>query len=153
MPLARYRVPGGVLEIVAEDETVIAAHWVNESAGGSRIPWLRTAVDEYCNGRLDALDELHVRMEGTPMRVRTWEAMRAITPGTVQAYGGLAARAGFPRAARAVGTACALNPIALIVPCHRVVAAHGLGGYAFGLSIKRALLEHEGVDADRLQPV
>jgi len=150
---ARLRLPGGVLEVELADEVVVRAEWVHARAQGSVPAWLRTAINDYCDGRLDALSSVPYRLAGTRMRLDTWEAMRRIAPGTVSTYGMVAQRAGYPRAARAVGTACAVNPIALFVPCHRVVAAHGLGGYAFGESIKRALLEHEGLDPDALQPI
>ena len=74
------------------------------------------------------------------------EALRAVAEigfGEVESYGEVAARAGRPRAARAVGTACSRNPLALVVPCHRVVRASGMGPYGGGESMKRALLEHE----------
>ena len=73
-----------------------------------------------------------------------------IPRGRVMSYGGLAARIGHPRAARAVGTALARNPFPLIIPCHRTVQADGsLGGFGGGLKMKRALLEMEGVVFDR----
>ena len=74
------------------------------------------------------------------------EALRALLAigfGEVESYGEIAARLGRPGAARAVGTACARNPLALVVPCHRVVRAGGMGRYGGGESMKRALLEHE----------
>lgn len=86
--------------------------------------------------------------EGTAYRCRVWEAMRAIPPGEVRTYGDLARVAG--GSARAVGGACGANPVPLLIPCHRVVAASGLGGFSMGgargPAIKRWLLEHEGVN-------
>ena len=74
------------------------------------------------------------------------EALTEVRPGEVVTYGGLAGRAGRPRAARAAGTACATNPIPLVVPCHRVVpGGGGVGNYGGGPHVKRALLELEGV--------
>jgi methylated-DNA-[protein]-cysteine S-methyltransferase len=73
------------------------------------------------------------------------ELHRSVGPGQVVSYGALAGRAGRPRAARAVGTACARNPIPIVVPCHRVLpGGGGLGGYGGGVERKRALLELEG---------
>jgi len=85
---------------------------------------------------------------GTPFQQRVWRALQTIPPGKTLTYGTLAARLG--SGARAVGNACRGNPVPLIVPCHRVVAAHGLGGYAGqthgeGLRRKRWLLDHEGM--------
>ncbi len=79
-----------------------------------------------------------------PFRRRVWQAARAIPWGETRSYGWLAARAGQPRAARAVGQAMAHNPVPIVVPCHRVVAANGLGGFSGGLDVKRRLLALEG---------
>jgi methylated-DNA-[protein]-cysteine S-methyltransferase len=77
--------------------------------------------------------------------------LRAIPPGTVLSYGELAVRLGKPAAYRAVGMTNALNPIAIVVPCHRLVGVNGaLTGYAGGLERKQWLLEHEGVDLAKL---
>ena len=87
--------------------------------------------------------------EGTPFRRRVWEALRQIPSGETLTYGALARRLG--SSARAVGGACRANPIPLLIPCHRVVAAGGAGGYAGEASggprtaVKRWLLKHEGV--------
>ncbi len=82
---------------------------------------------------------------GSAFQRRVWEALRAIPYGTTLSYSELARRLGDPRATRAVGAANARNPIPIIVPCHRVVGAHGdLTGFGGGLDRKRWLLEHEG---------
>lgn len=82
---------------------------------------------------------------GSAFQRRVWEALRAIPYGTTLSYSQLARRLGDPRATRAVGAANARNPIPIIVPCHRVVGAHGdLTGFGGGLDRKRWLLEHEG---------
>jgi len=84
-------------------------------------------------------------LSGTDFQVRVWETLRRIPYGQVVTYGELAARAGYPRAARAVGMAMARNRIPIIVPCHRVIATNGrLGGFGCGLEVKRALLWLEG---------
>ncbi len=87
--------------------------------------------------------------QGTPFQQRVWVALRAISPGTVLTYGELARQLG--TAARAVGGACRANPVPILIPCHRVVGQHGLGGYTGAvtgdpLGIKRWLLRHEGVE-------
>lgn len=86
---------------------------------------------------------------GTPFQRRTWRALTRITPGSTARYGELAQQ--LDSAAQAIGQACRRNPIPVIVPCHRVVSRHGLGGYSgevegLNLQIKRALLGHEGVE-------
>lgn len=78
-----------------------------------------------------------------PFVRKTWERMRKIPWGKALTYGELASALGSPRASRAVGQACARNELLLIVPCHRVVAESGLGGFACGLEWKRALLALE----------
>jgi len=82
---------------------------------------------------------------GTDFEKSVWKAIAAIPRGEVRTYGAIAAAVGRPGAARAVGGACGRNPIPVIVPCHRVRAAGGEGGYTGGLHIKRALLRLEGV--------
>jgi methylated-DNA-[protein]-cysteine S-methyltransferase len=104
------------------------------------------AVRAYFAGDVSAIDgvETQERPSTAPFRTAAREALRKIPAGTTASYTELAATAGNPRAVRAAGGACATNPIALIVPCHRVVRTDGaLGGFLYGLEIKRALLEHE----------
>jgi len=87
---------------------------------------------------------LPLRPAGTPFQLAVWEALRHIPYGETVSYGDLAARLGRPGAARAVGRAIALNPLPVVVPCHRVIGADGtLTGYAGGLSTKRMLLALE----------
>ena len=83
--------------------------------------------------------------QGTEFQKAVWKAIAAIPRGEVRSYSSIAAAIGRPKAARAVGGACAANPIPVIVPCHRVISAGGEGGYTGGLHIKRALLRLEGV--------
>ncbi len=110
-----------------------------------------TRIREYLAGDLDALDDLPVDTGGTGFQRRVWSALRAIPVGTTVSYGSLAKRLGKPTASRAVGMANSLNPVAIVVPCHRVIGADGrLTGYAGGLERKRWLLEHEGVDLSEL---
>ncbi len=84
---------------------------------------------------------------GGPFTRKVRERMREIPRGSAMTYGELAEAVGSPGAARAVGQACATNRLLLIVPCHRVVAEDGLGGFALGLDWKRKLLELETEDA------
>jgi AraC family transcriptional regulator of adaptative response/methylated-DNA-[protein]-cysteine methyltransferase len=91
---------------------------------------------------------LPLDLRGTPFRRRVWEALRAIPPGATTSYAALAARLGRPTATRAVAAACAANPVAVAVPCHRVVRSDGaLAGYRWGLARKAALLARERADA------
>jgi O-6-methylguanine DNA methyltransferase len=101
----------------------------------------------YFEGADDSFEDVEVDLEyETPFLERCARALRAVPRGEVVTYGELAALAGAPRAARAAGSFCARNRLGLFVPCHRVVAAGGLGSYgSFGLAYKRRLLELEGV--------
>lgn len=101
-------------------------------------------VAAYLAGDLDAIDGIEVTQPGTDFQRRVWDALRTIPAGTTWSYRDLAEAVGSPRAVRAVGQANGRNAVAVIVPCHRVVAADGtLGGYAGGLDRKHWLLDHE----------
>lgn len=107
-----------------------------------------TRLRGYFAGHVDAIDALAVAGIGTAFQRRVWAALRAIPPGETRTYGELAARLGLSGAARAVGHANALNPIAIVVPCHRLIGASGkLTGYAGGLPRKSWLLDHERAHA------
>ncbi len=116
---------------------------------GARV--LRTPLDdvrrelaEYFAGNRVAFD-LPVDLRAATFQTEVLEALRRVPYGRVETYGGLAATIGKPRAARAVGGALNRNPIAIVIPCHRVVGASGsLVGYAGGLERKQALLRLEG---------
>jgi O-6-methylguanine DNA methyltransferase len=101
-------------------------------------------LNAYFDGDVGALDRIAVDPRGTPFQLEVWRQLRRIPVGTTISYGELAKRVQRPSAQRAVGMANASNPIALIVPCHRVIRTGGaLGGYAFGLAYKEWLLAHE----------
>jgi AraC family transcriptional regulator, regulatory protein of adaptative response / methylated-DNA-[protein]-cysteine methyltransferase len=88
--------------------------------------------------------DLPLDIRGTAFQRRVWQALRRIPAGKIAAYGAIAARIGAPNAARAVAAACAANPIAIAIPCHRVVRNDGsLSGYAWGVERKRRLIEVE----------
>jgi methylated-DNA-[protein]-cysteine S-methyltransferase len=115
------------------------------TAGRSPEP-VRTAVERYFRGDVRALEGLAVTTGGTAFQRSVWKALRDIPAGETRSYGQLAAAIGAPKAVRAAGLANGQNPVALIVPCHRVIGANGtLTGYAGGLERKRWLLSHEGV--------
>ncbi len=89
--------------------------------------------------------ELPLDVRGTAFQLRVWRELQRIPRGETRSYGDVAAAVGVPAGARAVGAACGANPVSIVVPCHRVVTARGgLGGYAWGLDVKEALLEQEG---------
>lgn len=91
-----------------------------------------------------AAADLPLDLRGSAFQHRVWHALRGIGPGTTASYTDIARRIGEPRSARAVASACAANPLAVVVPCHRVVRADGsLSGYRWGIERKRALLDRE----------
>jgi|WetSurMetagenome_2_1015567.scaffolds.fasta_scaffold681597_2 O-6-methylguanine DNA methyltransferase len=108
-------------------------------------PYIRS-LDAFMSGDLHAIDSVAVETAGTPFQRRVWARLRRIQAGGTRSYGALARELGIPGGARAVGLANGSNPVAIVVPCHRVIAADGtLGGYGGGLDRKRWLLAHEGV--------
>jgi methylated-DNA-[protein]-cysteine S-methyltransferase len=152
--------PPGPFSIVASDDAVLASGWTDDPE------WLRTligaalrpasltprselgpftqAVKDYVAGDLTAIDAIPVAVDSTPFHERAWAELRLIPAGAPETYGQLAARCESPSAVRAAGTACGRNPAALFVPCHRIVrTGGGLGGFGYGLPVKRWLLDHE----------
>jgi methylated-DNA-[protein]-cysteine S-methyltransferase len=102
-------------------------------------------IRAYLAGELGALGGIAVATGGTPFQRQVWTALRRIPVGTTVSYADLAREVGRPAATRAVGAINAINPVALVVPCHRVVGSDAsLTGYAGGLWRKRWLLSHEG---------
>ena len=122
-----------------------AREWLR--GGASPSPVLREAahrLDAYFAGRLRTF-RLPLAPEGTPFQQRVWAALLEIPYGQTLSYGEVARRIGKPSAGRAVGAANRANPIAIVIPCHRVIGADGsLTGYAGRLPVKRFLLELEG---------
>jgi O-6-methylguanine DNA methyltransferase len=92
-------------------------------------------------------------IQGTPFQQRVWQELCTIPAGQTASYGDIAARIGKPGGARAVGQACGANSLAVVIPCHRILARDGsAGGYRWGLARKRALLEHEGIKPEGRMP-
>ena len=117
------------------------------AGGGPAEEWLAEAerqLAEYFDGRRREFD-LPVDVHGTDFQRRLWSAIATIPCGETASYAEIAGRAGAPGAHRAAGSACGANPLAIVVPCHRVVASNGsLRGYGGGLDAKGWLLAHEG---------
>jgi methylated-DNA-[protein]-cysteine S-methyltransferase len=111
-------------------------------AGGAR-----SVLTRYFDGDLRSLDEIDVELHGTEFQQRVWTALRSVPAGTTASYAELAKRVGAPAAVRAVGAANGSNPVAVVLPCHRIIGSNGsLTGYGGGLHRKRWLLNHEGVN-------
>jgi methylated-DNA-[protein]-cysteine S-methyltransferase len=116
-----------------------------EDAGAGALPETRRQLEEYFEGIRCAFD-LPLRMQGTDFQRRVWKMLTEIRYGETWSYGGLARHIDKPNASRAVGLANGRNPIAIIVPCHRVIGADGsLTGFGGGIERKRWLLAHEGI--------
>jgi methylated-DNA-[protein]-cysteine S-methyltransferase len=114
--------------------------WIEDDAALAPV---RAQLDEYFAGTRTEFD-LPIRLYGTPFQVEVWEQLRRIPYGETISYGELAKRVDRPEGARAVGAANGLNPIAIVVPCHRVIGADGsLTGFGGGLDWKRRLLDLE----------
>lgn len=106
------------------------------------------ALRDYLAGDLRAIDTVAVEQAGAPFTARAWRQLRAIPAGAPRTYAQLAAASGSPTAVRAAGSACGRNTAALFVPCHRVTRSGGdLGGFLYGLDVKRWLLRHEAAPA------
>jgi methylated-DNA-[protein]-cysteine S-methyltransferase len=168
METATIPTPPGPYTLVVEDDAIVAGGWAPDAEtllttiGPSRLPAVAAAIErgelirhdelgrftqavrDYVDGDVSALDDVPVAQHGGPFVTRAWSEMRAIPAGSTRTYAELAARSGSPTAVRAAGSACARNTVALFVPCHRVLRTGGaLGGFLYGLDVKRWLLDHE----------
>jgi methylated-DNA-[protein]-cysteine S-methyltransferase len=161
----RIESPIGPLTVVERDDRLCLLHFGKTTALRAIVSrWYpeekplsegtsatRTVLRRYFDGDLRVLDSVAVELNGTPFQQRVWNALRAIPAGSTLTYSELARRVGAQAAVRAVGAANGANPVALVVPCHRVIGANGtLVGYGGGLPRKRWLLAHEGVTTPSL---
>lgn len=160
----RARIPGGYLTVVVDPDSDCVVYATFREPGPqvaeqpqrfrkATNPVISEALQAYGDGDCTRIDAVKVTQSGTDFRQRAWWVMRQVPAGEVITYAMLAERIGNPGAARAAGTACATNQIPLFVPCHRIVATQGLGGYAFGLPVKERLLHHEGWSAQSARSV
>ena len=149
--------PLGRLTVVA-DETAVEELCLPGETPEETIPERRTPLlcrvekelQEYFRGTRQDFN-LPLAPAGTPFQQRVWQELRRIPYGRTASYGEIAGRIGLPKASRAVGQANHCNPIPILIPCHRVIAAHGgLGGYGGGPDIKIRLLQLEGTPMEVL---
>jgi len=132
-------------EEVGRDEAMrdMTARWPNAGFGenpDALAPWIDAAFGG---------GETQLHMIGAPFQIKVWEALLQIPSGHVTTYSEIAQRVGSPKAVRAVGTAVGRNPVSWLIPCHRALRkSGGLGGYHWGLPVKRAMLAWEGARAD-----
>jgi O-6-methylguanine DNA methyltransferase len=102
----------------------------------------QTQIREFLSGKRCEFD-IKLDPKGTEFQTAVWREIAKIPYGKTKTYTEIATAIGKPKAVRAVGTACGKNPYPIIIPCHRVVATHGLGGYLYGLKMKQQLLDLE----------
>ncbi|MBZ4021313.1 6-O-methylguanine DNA methyltransferase [Rhodobacter sp. TJ_12] len=116
---------------------------------GARLQEDPQSVAPLADVALEGRGSATLALTGAPFQLKVWEALLALPPGAVTSYAQIARQIGAPKAARAVGTAVGRNPVALLIPCHRVLRqSGGLGGYHWGLGIKRAILAREAARRD-----
>jgi len=148
--------PAGDLTAILDGDVVVGAAFADAAITAAQIGLpappppapgghpVAERVLAFIGGDVDALDQVTTRQPGTDFQHRVWAAMSAIPAGRTATYAELAEAVGRPSASRAVGSVCARNRLAPFVPCHRVLRTDGsLGGYAWGLEVKRWLLDHE----------
>ena len=137
--------PIGRITVYEEDEFITALVWGGKSIGlpSQLLVDAKRQIAAYFAGKRDRFD-LPLRPNGSPVEREIWQAMADIPFGQTRTYGDIAKKLGVP--ARSVGQACGRNPIPILLPCHRVVSAQGLGGFSApgGVEWKRKLLLHEG---------
>lgn len=151
---------GPFTAVVDDDGAVLASGWTAQVAELLRVvhPSIRpaevremadlgsitAAISEYHAGEVSAVDHVPVRQRGGEFVQHAWQVLRDVPPGAPISYTDYAAKCGRPAAVRGAALACARNAAALFVPCHRVIRTDGaLGGFRWGLPVKRWLLEHE----------
>ncbi|HEX4711831.1 methylated-DNA--[protein]-cysteine S-methyltransferase [Phenylobacterium sp.] len=169
LTLDRLATPIGTALLVADEQAVLRAFnwtdyepammaWIGRHYPKAKLvegrapPAMRGPFEAYFQGDPRALEAVRWRASGTAFQLEVWEALCSIPAGETLSYAGLAERIGRPTAVRAVGLANGANPVAVVVPCHRVIGTNGsLTGYGGGLPRKRWLLDHEGASfKDRL---
>jgi methylated-DNA-[protein]-cysteine S-methyltransferase len=144
--------PVGPLTLVGDDEALVGLYFDRDPAGRPQRGWVpddrrfrdaAAQLDEYFGGRRRTFD-LPLAPRGTAFRKLVWKALRAIPYGRTATYGEIARAIGQPLASRAIGGANHHNPLAIVIPCHRVIGADGsMTGYGGGLDRKRLLLDLE----------
>ena len=137
--------PVGAYTIGYDGDEIVAVHFGAAEESEPSPPALEAErqLTQYFAGERKAFD-LPIRLDGTEFQKKVWRALCDIPYGEVRTYGDIARAVGSPHACRAIGGANHKNPICIIVPCHRVVASNGIGGYGQGIEIKKYLLELEG---------
>lgn len=146
----RFPSPLGIISLGGDGDHLTALRFLPDAADISEncscelFETAREQLMEYFIGERREFD-LPISLSGTDFQMRVWKELLNIPCGVTLSYSDIAKLIGSPKACRAVGNAVGHNPIPIIVPCHRVVAAGGIGGYSSGLTIKKKLLRLEGI--------
>ncbi|AEQ06842.2 methylated-DNA--[protein]-cysteine S-methyltransferase [Corynebacterium pseudotuberculosis] len=162
--------PDGALSIIGNGGFVLASGWTDDIAALSSLVHkdfalgadgqvidrvevddahavlqdASAAVSAYYAGSADGVQQIPVKQLSGPFRMRAWDVLREVQPGETLTYAEYAGRCGNEKAARAAASACAMNAVALFIPCHRIVRSDGtLGGFRYGIKIKESLLARE----------
>lgn len=144
-----YQTPIGIVTLLAIGDELVGCHFGHNEieAIHQETPIIKTAhyqLNEYFQGKRQSFDLKYRFLKGTKFQQRVWNALLTIPYGEVVSYQDIAQKVGSPKAYRAVGNANHHNPIALFIPCHRVItASHQIGGYGGGIDKKIFLLELE----------
>jgi len=142
----RYKLPniGGIAFTISSNRLTETGFFKGQGSGKTKeCKKIKKWINAYLEGK-PAKFPYTLEPQGSDFQKKVWKAMQEIPYGETRTYKWIAEKIGKPGAYRAVGNACGANPIPLIIPCHRVVASNGIGGFSCGLSIKRALLDIEG---------
>lgn len=144
---ATYQASFGTLQIVSNGEAIISLKMESPQSHSlprsSLMKEVFRQLDDYFAGNRTEFD-FPLQLDGTPFQQSVWKELLKIPYGETISYQELAKRVGKPKASRAVGNANGKNPVCIVVPCHRVVRANGdLGGYAYGIAMKKSLLSIE----------
>ncbi|MBU2875427.1 methylated-DNA--[protein]-cysteine S-methyltransferase [Marinobacter salexigens] len=134
--------PGDSVEELVADLARRFPHARFDHANNSRAEWFSRVMSYLIDSRKPL--DIHLDLRGTDFQCKVWQALQKIPSGSSSTYGEIARRMGMPSASRAVAGACAANPLAVVVPCHRVLRGDGsLSGYRWGVKRKQAVLSHE----------
>lgn len=164
MILTTFTTPDGPFTVLTDGRAVWASGWTDSATaviervraaerpsevsrvdpGDPRTAGVHAVIEAFYDGDLTAPQRIEVRQFGTPSQQQGWAQLRQIKPGQPLSYAEFAAQLGNPKAVRAAASICARNAPALFVPCHRVLRTDGsLGGFAWGLAVKRSVLDRE----------
>lgn len=147
LPFILASTPQGYLHCTTDGDALLRIEWaqtpLKSPVPPAFQPFAKT-LTAYGNGAVIDHWPVSITLHGSPFYRKVWEALGKVAYGDTISYSELAFRAGRPHAIRAAASACAKNPLPLIIPCHRVIAKDGgMGGFAWGLDVKRALLQRE----------